>query len=107
VVCPSSLVQDSPRKIAYERNQHFPRSADRPLHDPAASLDAQAETTGRRVSITKDVPILRIDHATIKGNLLGMRQALYSGGVLDFKEMNRRFVHFGRRSHEGHTYEKH
>jgi hypothetical protein len=101
------LVQDSPRKIAYERNQYFPRSADRPLHDRAAPLDAQAETTGRRVSITKDVPILRIDHATIKGKLLGVWQALYSGGVLDLKEMNCRLVHFRRRSHEGHTYEQH
>jgi hypothetical protein len=34
------------------------------------------------------VPVLRIDHAPIKDKLLGMRQALYSGGVLDFKKMN-------------------
>jgi hypothetical protein len=77
----------------YERNQHLLRSAYRPLHDPAAPLDAQAETTGRRVSITKDVPILRIDNVSIKGKLLGVWQALYSGGVLDFKEMNRPSVH--------------
>jgi hypothetical protein len=69
----------------YERNQYFPRSAYRPLHRPAASLDAQAETTGCWVSITKDVPILRIDHISIKGMLLGVWQALYSGGVFDFK----------------------
>jgi hypothetical protein len=45
------------------------------------------------VSITKDVPVLRIDHISIKGKLLGVRQALYSGGVLDFKEINRLLVH--------------
>jgi hypothetical protein len=38
------------------------------------------------------VPILRIDHASIKGKLLGVWQALYSGGVLDFKEINRRLA---------------
>ncbi len=73
----------------YERNQYFLRSAYCPLHDPAAPPNAQAETTGRRVSITKNLPILRIDHVSIKGKLLGVWQALYSGGVLDFKEMNR------------------
>jgi len=41
------------------------------------------------VSITKDVRVLRIDHGSIKGKLLGMWQTLYRGGVLDFKEMNR------------------
>ena len=76
----------------YERNQYFLRSAYRPLHDPAAPLDSQAETTGRRVSITKDVPILRIDHLSIKGKLLGVWQALYSGGVLDFKEISRAWL---------------
>jgi hypothetical protein len=38
------------------------------------------------------VPILWIDYVWIEGKLLGVRQALYSGGVLDLKEMNRRFV---------------
>jgi hypothetical protein len=33
------------------------------------------------------VPILRIDNVSIKGKLLGVWQALYSGGVLDFKEI--------------------
>jgi hypothetical protein len=55
--------------------------------DPAGPLDAQAETTDRWGSITKDVPLLRIDHVTIKGKLLGVWQALYSGGVLNFKEV--------------------
>ncbi len=36
---------------------------------------------------------MRFDHVPIKGTLLGVRQALYSGGVLDFKEMNRPSVH--------------
>src|SRR6266702_1880460 len=35
-------------------------------------LDAQAETRGRRVSITKDVPILRADHISTKSSLLGV-----------------------------------
>jgi hypothetical protein len=77
----------------YECNQHFPRSADRAVHDPAVPLDAQAETAGGRGSITADVPILWIDHLPIKGKLLGVWQALHSGRVLDFKEMNRRSVH--------------
>ena len=77
----------------YERNQHFPRSADRAVHDRAAPLDAKGEAPGHGDWITKDVPILRIDYVSIKGKLLGVWQALYSGGVLDFKEMNRRFVH--------------
>jgi hypothetical protein len=53
-------------------------------------VDTQAETTGRRIRITKDVPILRIDHISIKGKLPGVWQALYSGGVLDFEEVKRR-----------------
>lgn len=77
----------------YERDQHFPRSADRAVHDPAAPLDAQGETTGHGIRITKDVSILRIDHVSTKGKLLGVWQALYSGCVLDFKEMNRRFAY--------------
>ena len=77
----------------YERNQCFLRIACRALHDLSAPLDSQAETTDCRVSITEDVPILRVDHVSIKGKLLGVWQALYSGCVLDFKEMNRRFAH--------------
>jgi hypothetical protein len=34
------------------------------------------------------VPILWIDYISTESPLLGMRQALYSGGVLDFKKMN-------------------
>lgn len=75
----------------YERNQHLLRSADRAVHDPA--LDAKAEATDRRGAITKDVPELRTDHVSTKGKLLGVWQALHSGRVLDFKEMNRRFDH--------------
>jgi len=41
----------------------------------------------------KDVPELRIDHVSIKGKLLGVWQALYSGCVLDFREMNRHLIH--------------
>jgi hypothetical protein len=39
---------------------------------------------------------LRIDHVSIEGKLLGVWQALYSGGVLDFKEMNRRLLRLPR-----------
>jgi len=74
----------------YERNQHLLRSADRAVHDPA--LDAKGEATDCRGSITKDVPELRTDHASIKGKLLGVWQALHSGRVLGFKEMNRSFL---------------
>jgi hypothetical protein len=74
----------------YERNRHFPRCADRAVHDPVAPLDAQGETIGHGVWITKDVPILRIDHVSIQGKLLGVWQAFYGGRVLDFKEMTRR-----------------
>jgi hypothetical protein len=90
VVCPFRLVQDSPRRSRYEPNQYLLRSAHRAVYDPAAPLDAQGETTGREVWITKDVPILWIDYLSIKGKLLGVRQASYSRGVLDFKEMNHR-----------------
>jgi len=38
-------------------------------------------------SVTKDVPLLRIDHVTIEAQLLGVWQALYSGDVLNFKEV--------------------
>ena len=35
---------------------------------------------------------MRIDHVSIKGKLHGVWQTLYGGGVLDFKEMTRRFA---------------
>jgi hypothetical protein len=34
------------------------------------------------------VPILWIDYISTESPVLGMRQALYSSGVLDFKKMN-------------------
>ena len=40
---------------------------------------AQAETTDRRVPITKDVPVLRIDHIPIKDMLLGVWPVSYNG----------------------------
>jgi len=58
----------------YERNQLFFWSADCAVHYPAAAQDAQADSTHCRIRITKDVPVLRIDHISIKGKLLGMRQ---------------------------------
>jgi len=89
----SGKTQNSPKKGRfYECHQHFLRTAHPAVHDPTAPLDAQGETTCRRASITKDVPILRIDHVSIKGKLLGVWQALYRRGVLDFKEINGRLT---------------
>jgi len=71
----------------HEPNQYFTRSAHHAVRDPAAPLDAQAETRDCGVSITEDVPVLRIDHVPIKGELLGVWQALYSGGVTTNPEL--------------------
>jgi hypothetical protein len=38
------------------------------------------------------MPLLRIDHISTKGLLLGVWQTLYGGRVFDFKEMNRCFI---------------
>jgi hypothetical protein len=89
----------------YERHQHCLRSALRAVYDPAAPLDTEAETAVSRVSITKDVSVLRTDHVSIQGTLLGVWQALYSGGVLDFKEMKRPFC--ARFARKDIHYEKH
>jgi len=87
----------------YERNQYFSRSAHRSVHDPAAPLEAQAETAVSRGSITNDVPVLRIDHVPIKGTLLGVWHAAFRR-VLDFKEINRRFFsRFAERTYEVKT----
>jgi hypothetical protein len=60
---------------AYERNSYFLRSPDFAVHDSAALPDAQAETADRRpMRITKDVPILRLDHISTKSALLGVWQ---------------------------------
>lgn len=75
----------------YEHNQHLLRSANRAVHIPA--LDAKDEATDCRGAITKDVPELRTGHLSIKGELLGVWQALHSSRVLDFKEMNCRIDH--------------
>ena len=56
----------------YDRNQYLFRSADRDLNDSAAHLDAQAETADHRVSIAKDVPLLRIDHISTQSSLPGV-----------------------------------
>jgi hypothetical protein len=58
----------------HERNQYFLRTADRAVHDPAALLDAEAETASSRVSITKNVPILRIDNLSPKPSLPRVRR---------------------------------
>ena len=76
----------------HERSQYFTCSADRAAYDIAGPLDAQTQTAISWVSITKDVPVLRIDHVSVKGALLGVWQAAFRR-VLDFKEMNRPSVH--------------
>jgi hypothetical protein len=87
-------MRNSPRRVAfYERNQYFLRSAYRAVHDPAAPLDAQAETTDHRVSITKDVPVLRIDHISTKSPLLGVWRGKRLRAVGDPIVANRCFVH--------------
>jgi hypothetical protein len=73
----------------HERNHYFTRSAHRALHDPAASQDAQAETTTSRVSITKDLPILRIDHISAKSPLLGVwRSQLLKASTVTVKKID-------------------
>ena len=54
-----------------ERNQYFLGCADRALNHPPASLDGEDEITAQRVSSTKDVLILRIDHLA-KSSLSGV-----------------------------------
>jgi hypothetical protein len=44
------------------------------MHGSSAAPAEQAETTDCRIRITKDVPVLRIDHPSIKGMLLGVWQ---------------------------------
>lgn len=75
----------------HERSQYCLRPVHRAGYCLADSLDAQIETTDYEVSIAKNVPVLWIDHLSIKGSLPGVRQALYAGGVFDFKEINRGF----------------
>ena len=73
----------------HERNQYFTRSADRALHDRAASQDAEAETTTSRGSITKDLPILRIDHISTKSPLLGVwRSQLLKASTVTLKKID-------------------
>jgi hypothetical protein len=61
-----------------ERNKYFCRSAYCAVGDSGVLQDAQA-AKDRRVRITKNVPVLRIDHISIKGMLLGVWSASYSG----------------------------
>ena len=94
IACPSSCGAALCKKGRfYERSQYFVRSADRGVHNPAAPVDAQAETTSRPVGVAEDVRIMRIDHVSIQGKLHGVWRAPYGGRVFDFKELNRRFAH--------------
>ena len=44
-----------------------------PLQDP------QSEAAGNRVRIAEDVPVLRLDHVSIKSTLPGVRSGPHSG----------------------------
>jgi len=65
-------MHDSPKNGHFHERNYLLRSAFRVVHNPAAPLDAQAETAASRVSITKDVPVLRIDHISTESSLLGV-----------------------------------
>jgi len=65
----------------YERNQYLLGCGYRAVHDSAAPLEAQAETTDRRISITKDVPLLRIDHLSTESSLPGVRRRQHPKAV--------------------------
>ena len=70
-------MQYSPRRVAsYERNQYLVRCADRAVHDPAAGLEAQAETADHRVSIATNVSVLRTDHIATQSSLPGVWRGL-------------------------------
>src|SRR5277367_871076 len=55
-----------------ERNQFFPWSADRGVHDPVDPLEVQAESADDRFSISKNLSILRIDHLPTESSLPGV-----------------------------------
>jgi hypothetical protein len=93
IPCPSPFGAALAKEGSFhECDQYFPRSAHLVVHDLAAPLDAKTETATSRVTIAKDLSLLRIDHVPIRGKLLGVWQAVYSSGVLDFKEMNRHTI---------------
>ena len=51
----------------------------------------QAETTGRPVRITENVPVLWVDHISIEGMLPGVRSVSYSRERdSDYREIERR-----------------
>jgi hypothetical protein len=76
----------------YDRNQSLFRFADRDLNDSAAHLDAQAETTDHRVSIAKDVSVLRIDHISTQSSLPGVWRGQHLKTVIVGVEINRCWV---------------
>ena len=75
------------KECIHVRNRYYLRSVYRALHDPAAPMDPQAETTAQRVSIAKDVSIMRIDHIPTQNSLPRVWQDLYDGGVVAFTEL--------------------
>src|ERR1700738_5066927 len=82
MVCPSCLAGLAKNGRFHECHQYFLRSAYRAVHDPAAPLDAQTETTDCRVRNTKDVSVLRIYHISIKSTLLGVGRGKRLGTVV-------------------------
>jgi hypothetical protein len=64
----------------HERNQYFLWSVDSGVCDSPASPDAQESGNGR-VPITKDVPVLRVDHISVRSSLLGVRHGQHPEAV--------------------------
>jgi hypothetical protein len=58
--------------LFYDCNRYFGLCVDRVVHNSAALVGAQAETTDDRVSNTKNVSILRIDHISTQSALPGV-----------------------------------
>ena len=93
----------------HERNYLFFWSADCAVRDPTAPQDAQAETADCRIRITNHVPVLRIDHISINGMLLRVRQAPYRRERdSDSGEMNRGLLtnRFSQRTESSDKHEK-
>lgn len=69
---PPRALEIGEQEHIYERNYNFVGPADCGICDPAALPDPQAETTGNRVRIAEDVPVLRVDYVSIKSTLPGV-----------------------------------
>jgi hypothetical protein len=83
--------QAGPRKAScYERNYQLFDVVCRSVHHVrvgrAAALQpvARAQATDRRLRISKDVPVLRVDYSPVQEQMPGVRQAVRRPGVAGF-----------------------